>query len=186
MLFLVPLAITAGEAILYSAAGAFAGYVAKEAYDSATGRDASSEKRGEVRAKAEYDIQRNRFEQEMQEKLAHDKHYFNVVLAVATVGYSYAAAHDGAVSEEMRDYINDFVAGQSANHLPPRLKMKLNGLFKNTPDVDTAHEIAMKLAPNAMELCDMVIYLLAENWEQSNSSAARKFVQYWNQLRAAA
>jgi hypothetical protein len=184
---LVPvISVTIGEALAYAAAGTVLGYAAKETYDSYTDRDGSSEKRGESRAKAEYDTRLSRFEQAMQEMRAHDKHYFDVILAVATVGYAYAAAYDGEVSEEMRDYINDFVAGQGAGHLPPSLRRKLNDLFKAPPDVDTAYENAMVLAPNAIELCDMIIELLAERLEGSNSLAARKFVSSWSQLKAAA
>lgn len=184
---LVPaLTVTIGEALAYVTGSMAAGYVAKTVYDSATDRDGSSEKRGESRAKAEYDTRLSRFEHAMQESRANDKHYFDVILAVATVGYSYAAAYDGEVSEEMRDYINDFVAGQGAGHLPPNLYQKLNDLFKAPPDVETAYENAMALAPYAIKLCDMIIELLAESWEGSASRTVRKFVSFWNQLKAAA
>lgn len=184
---LVPaLTVTIGEALAYATASIVTGYVAKSVYDSATDRDASSEKRGESRAKAKCDTQLNRLEKAMQDIRAHDKHYFDVILAVTTVGYAYAAAYDGEVSEEMRDYINDFVAGQSASHLPPSLHQKLSGLFKVPPDVETAYENAMALAPHAIELCDMIIDLLAEKSGRSTSRTVQEFVSSWNQLKAAA
>lgn len=184
---LVPaITITIGEAFAYATSCLVTGYIVKTAYDHATDRDASSEKKGEARAKAEYDARLSRFEKSMQAIRAHDKQYFDVILAVATVGYAYAAAYDGAVSEEMRDYINDFVAGQAVGHLPPNLSRKLNDLFKNPPDVETAYENAIALAPNAIEICDMIIELLAEISEWSTSRPARKFELSWNQLKAAA
>ena len=158
MFFLVPLipalTVTIGEAVAYATACVVTGYVAKTAYDSVSDRDGGFERQGESRAKAEYDTRLSRFERAMQEMRAHDKHYFDVILAVATVGYAYAA-RNGEV-------------------------------FLAPPDVNTAYENAMALAPNAIELCDMIIDLLAEKAEGSSSLTRQKFVSSWNQLKAAA
>ncbi|OIR01268.1 hypothetical protein GALL_167400 [mine drainage metagenome] len=185
-LFAVPaLTITIAEALGYSTILVASGYVAKTAYDSASDRDGGFERQGESRAKAAADFQLSQFEKAVKELRADENMYFNVILAVATVGYAYAASY-GEVSDDMRNYIDDFVAGQGAEHLPPGFRQGLNELLTSPPNVELAYASAMALAPNAIVHCNTIIELLAERFEGSTSLTAQEFVSNWNQLKAAA
>lgn len=187
---LVPAAFSLGDALLVATGTLLTRYVVKEVYDYATDRDGKSERRGEqrgeARAKTEYGLQMQRFEIAMQQKCADEERYFDVVLAVTTVGYAYAAAIDGEVTEKKRGYIDDFVCGQATTRLPPRLRRKLKDLFLAPPDAETAYQDATAIAPDAMELCDMIIELLTTSSEGAASRSARNFLKSWQQLKSAA
>jgi len=117
MLFLIPIGLTLGETLLAAAASAIVGYGAKSAYDHFSDRDEAEFNRGkahgEQRAKAEHVEKLRRFAQAMETRMADSKTCFDVILAVMTVGYAYAAAHDGTVTNAKRTEIAEFVIGQS-------------------------------------------------------------------------
>lgn len=185
-LFLVPIGYTLSEVLLAAAAGT----VVKAIYDRITGREEAEYNRGkahgEQRAKAAYEQKLQRLLQAVQATRADEKAYFNVILAVMTVGYTYAAARDGKVTPAIRTEITEFVIGQSQGHLPVELQNSLNKVAANPPDVTTARQVVLSLAPDCMRICDMLIAILEANPWESGNPQGHAFAVAWQQLKSKA
>lgn len=179
------------ETLLVVATSIVIGYEAKNAVRRITGKDDIAVfnrgvAAGERRAKAAYEEKLQRFKQAMESRTADSKSYFDTVLAVITVGYAHAASCDGKVTMTKRTEVDEFVVGQSLSKLPPQLRLKLDEIASNPPDVQTAYAAVMKIAPDSMEICDMLIALLDMNPNASPATHTPGFTNVWNQLKAAA
>ena len=163
---------------------------AKSAYDHATKRDEEEFNRGkatgEQRAKAEYAEKLQRFTQAVTARMADNTRFYDPVLAVMTVGYAYAAARHGGVTGAMRTEIDEFVMGQSQRHFPPHLRQKLDAIAATPPDAITAHAAAMALAPDAMQICSMLIALLQASPDTAGATQGYAFALAWEQIKSAA
>lgn len=184
MLFLLaPLGYPLVETLLTVAIGV----AAKRIYDKCTDRDGDAFNRGyaagEQRAKAEHEKKLRRLTQAMAKHVAESKTYFDVILAVMTVGYAHAAACNGRVTQAQRAEITEFVIGQSLGHLPLHLQQRLDAIAATPPNLSTAYAAVMQLAPGALPICDLLIDILDAN--PSTSHGNRKQAAAWSQLKTA-
>lgn len=187
MLFLAPIGFTLVQTLAAAVASVAVGVAAKSIYDECTDRDDEAFNRGqaagEQRAKAAHEEKLRRLTQAMETHMAKSKNYFDVILAVMTVGYAHAAACNGRVSHVQRTEITEFVIGQSLCYLPPNLQQMLNAIATTPPNLSTAYAAVMQLAPGALPICDLLIDILDAN--PSTSHGNRKQASVWAQLKAA-
>ncbi|MCY4304779.1 MAG: hypothetical protein OXC62_08410 [Aestuariivita sp.] len=109
-------------------------------------------------------------------------HYFDVVLALVSVGVS-AAYADFEVCTEERRTIEQFVAGMSVSQLPTNIKNKIEKIIESPPNLQTAYEHAQK-ARVPMELCEEVIKSVISADNEVNTKE-RAFLIGWRRLAAA-
>jgi hypothetical protein len=194
MFFLAaPIAFTLADVIVAATVAATTGYATKTAYDHFTDRDKKSEHRGEkwgeAKAKAEYDIKLRQFENRMERFQSDQKTHLNVIQAAAVVGYAYAAARHGGLTDEIRDEINAFVSGAIFDKLPLDIRTKLDQVARHPLDAANAYRLAQKASPDAIDLCDLVIDMvraMSEPSRHTKSIEEKEFLANWERLKAAA
>lgn len=194
MFFLAaPIAFTLADVIVTAAVAVTTGYATKTAYDHFTDRDKKSEHRGEkwgeAKAKAEYDIKLRQYENRMERFRADQNTHLNVIQAVAVVGYAYAAARHGGLTDEIRDEINAFVSGAIFDKLPLEIRKRLDQAALHPFDAATAYQLVQKVSPDAIDLCDLVIDMvraMSEPSRYTKSINEKEFLTNWEQLKAAA
>jgi len=170
---------------------AIAGFLIKTTYDHFTDRDKKTEqrgeKRGEAKAKAEYDIKLSQFQNRMERFKADHETHLNVIQAVSVVGYAYAATSHGGLTDDMRNEINAFVSGAIFDKLPQDIRKTLDRAALHPLDAATAYQLAQETPPDTIDLCDLVIDMVrAMSLPYSKTVKEREFLSNWEQLKAAA
>jgi hypothetical protein len=120
---------------------------------------------------------------------ADQRTHLNIIQAAAVVGYAYAAATHGGLTDNMRDEINAFVSGAIFDKLPQDIRNKLDRAALHPFDAATAYRLAQEASPDAISLCDLVIDMvraMADPSKCTKSAKERIFLANWERLKAAA
>lgn len=151
-----------------------------------------AEKRGEGRGAAKEKAQNEEVHQRANEryedissKLAEMNAMVDLILALASVGYS-CAASNGQVTVEAKLMIDEFIMGVSKDTLPSHVKAQMGGMALDPPDIRTAHaHAAMTATPATWDLFDEIVNLVTRI-DEAIPEEKQIFVSKWYNLRAAA
>lgn len=175
-------AITGIGAAIAAGVGATAGGVASVLDDT----EERAEKRGEERAAAQYERKYEKLAtafEETEKQIRETSKYFDLLIAMAAVGFACAAC-DGEIAPEERLDIDEFVAGVSSSKLPSHIKEKIDEIAKNPPNIKTAFELAQKVGLDSYDLFDEIIHVVIHADGRIHEQE-KIFQQAWYELAAA-
>jgi hypothetical protein len=90
------------------------------------------------------------------------KEYCDLLIAMFAVGISVANCDGEIVSEEKQD-IDEFIAGVSHSHLPSSIKKKINTMYDNPPNFNTAMNLVKKIDSECWDLFSQVIEIVSSS-----------------------
>ena len=146
------------------------------------------EKKGAAKEKAQSEDIRQRANaryEDISAKMAETNAMFNLMLALASVGYS-CAASNGQMTTEEKLQIDEFIMGVSKDTLPSHIRAQMERTASNPPDIRTAHAHAVSTAtPDTWHLFDEIIELIMRIDEVTPAEKAT-FASEWHYLRKVA
>lgn len=146
-----------------------------------------AEATGEQKAAAHYALKYAKIVESchaINKQIEHTDHYFQLILALETVGL--ACAHsDGIITPQERKEINQFIAGITSIAFPAHIQQQIDAIAANPPTIKTAFAVASQLVTNTEkisyalfnDLIHIVIHV-----DKQPTSPKKAFQQAWNEL----
>jgi tellurite resistance protein len=120
---------------------------------------------------------------EAEKRLKDDQDYFNLLIALFSVGIAVANCDGDIAPEEMKD-IEEFIAGLGCAHLPPHVKGMITRLKSNPPNFNTAMTHVEKVHKDSRKLFSQVIEI-ASRADGTIREEEVAFMNAWQQYLAA-
>jgi tellurite resistance protein len=117
------------------------------------------------------------------ESIKEYRQYEDLVIAMFAVGISVANC-DGSLDDIEKQYIEDYIVGESKRAMPKNLKSAIIDLYKNPPTFETATRYAKKVNKESWEIFDILIELVAKS-DGTFHDSELKFTESWENFKAA-
>ena len=149
-----------------------------------------AEKRGEQRATAKYavELEKSRakareiknYMLELRKRSDGWQKFGEQLIAMSAVGFACANC-DGEIHPKEIDQINEFIAGVNHSDLPSYVKIRLNKIRREPPNLKTAFELAKKAKVKPSILDDVIdVVMHADGIVHANEKA---FVNAWHKMK---
>lgn len=169
------------------AGGVITGVAIYKALDNS---EEEAEKRGEQRATAKHTVEvekirarARKIENYMLELREHSdgwQKFGEKLIAMSAVGFACANC-DGKIHPKEIDEIDEFIAGINHSDLPSYVKIRLNKIRREPPNLKTAFELAKKAKVKPSILDDVIdVVMHADGIVHANEKA---FVNAWHKMK---